>query len=83
MSIAKTRSEVHYSKAVYPGTETEPFRSVLHAEGTETFHITPEHRFGSNGGYWERSCEKIQLKFGGRNYAFGYRNTRFASIFVQ
>ena len=68
-------------RAVHPN-ETGPFRFVLRAEGTETLQITPEHRFGSNGGYWARSCEKIQLKFGGRNYAFGYRNTRFASIFM-
>ena len=57
---------------MHPGTETEPFRSVLHLEGTETLQITPEHRFGSNGGYWVRSCEKLHQKFGGRNCAFGF-----------
>ena len=86
--IGSVRSEKPVPKfvtprAVHPGNETGPFRFVLHAEGTETLHITPEHRFGSNGGYWVRSCENINLKFGGQNCAFGYRNTRFASIFVQ
>ena len=81
--LRKTHSEVRYPEAVHPGTETEPFHSVLHAEGTETLHINPKHRFGSNGGYRVCLREKIHMKFGGRNSAFGDRNTRFASIFVQ
>ena len=59
--LRKTHSELRYSEAVHPGTETEPFRSVLHAEGTEMLRITPEHRFGSNGAYWVRSRKKIHL----------------------
>ena len=86
--IGSVRSEKRVPKCVtprvvHPGNETGLFRSILHAESTDMLQISPEHRFGSNGGYWVRSCEKIHLKFGGRNYAFGYRNTRFASIFVQ
>ena len=68
---------------MHPGTETKPFRSVLHAEGTETLEINPKHRFGSNGGYRVCPREKIHMKLARRNSAFGYRNTRFALIFVQ
>ena len=57
--LRKTYSEVRYPETVHPDTETEPFRSVLHAEDTETLQITPKHRFLSNGGYWVCSCEKF------------------------
>ena len=43
--LRKTHSEVRYRETVHPGTETEPFRSVLHAEGTETLQITPNTSF--------------------------------------
>ena len=78
-----TETEPFRSVLHAQGTETEPFRCVLHAEGTETLEITPKQRFGSNGGYGVCSREKIHMNFGGRNRAFGDRNTRFASIFVQ
>nr|CAB3502734.1 unnamed protein product [Digitaria exilis] len=37
----KTHYEVGCHEAVHPGTETGPFRTVLHAEGTDTRQITP------------------------------------------
>ena len=53
--LRKPHFEIHCYEALHPSAETDPFRSGLHAEGTETLQITSSHRFGSNGGYSECS----------------------------
>ena len=43
---------------------------------------TPKHRFGSNGGNWVCSCEKVHRKFNTTKLCARPRNTRFASFLI-
>ena len=60
MFVRKYLSEGRYHETVLLGTETHQF---LISSGRELLQNTPKHHFGSNGGCWMCSCEKVRPKF--------------------
>ena len=80
----KNSSGVRNPETVRSGTEKHPFCLDFRAGGIQTHQNSPNHHFGSNGGYWVCSCQKICWEFGTlQQYVRVPKNTRFASIFMD
>ena len=81
--MRKNSSGVRNPETVCSGTQKHPFCLDFRAGGSETHQNSPNQRFGSNGGYWVCSCEKICRKFGMPKLCIWPRNALFASFLMQ